>query len=156
MSHYRRILRLAYRYRGYALANIGFNALYAIFSLFSLLMVIPFLQVLFGTVSVPESEPAFAWETAGLILVCAVVIVVFLLRNATRYAAMFFLAPLRNGVTRDLRRQLYHRILHLPLGWFSEKRKGDVLARMTSDVTEVEWSIMNTLEAAFRSSSQPC
>lgn len=171
MSHYRRILHLASRYRGHALANIGFNALYAIFSLFSLLMVIPFLQVLFGTVTVPESEPAFAWtresisgtfnyrfgqyvdasgETAGLILVCTVVVVVFLLRNATRYAAMYFLAPLRNGVTRDLRRQLYQRILHLPLGWFSEKRKGDVLARMTSDVTEVEWSIMNTLEAAFR------
>ncbi len=171
MPHYRRILRLAARYRGYALANIGFNALYAIFSLFSLLMVIPFLQVLFGTVAVPEVEPAFSWsreslagifnyrfgqyvgtagETAGLILVCGVVVVVFLLRNATRYAAMFFLAPLRNGVTRDLRRQLYDRILHLPLGWFSEKRKGDVLARMTSDVTEVEWSIMNTLEAAFR------
>jgi ABC-type multidrug transport system fused ATPase/permease subunit len=171
MKHYRRILALASRYRGAALANVAFNAAYAVFSLFSLLMVIPFLQVLFGTVPVPEAEPAFAWTreglvasfnyrfghyvaqagpTAGLILVCGVVIAVFLLKNASRYAAMYALAPLRNGVTRDLRREVFARVLDLPLGWFSDRRKGDVIARMTGDVTEVEWSIMNTLEAAFR------
>ena len=74
----------------------------------------------------------------------------FFLKNASRYLALFFLAPLRNGVTRDLRRDLFARMIRLPLAWFSERRKGDVIARMTSDVTEVEWSIMNTIEAAFR------
>jgi len=171
MKSFRRILQLASHYRGLALANIGFNLLYALFSLFSLLMVIPFLQVLFGTVAIPPEEPAFAWsgralagifnyrfgsyvaeqgQIAGLVVVCAVVVVVFMLKNASRYAAMYCLAPLRTGVVRDLRRQLFERLLELPMSWFSEKRKGDVIARMTTDVTEVEWSIMNTLESAFR------
>ncbi len=134
-------------------------------------MVIPFLQVLFGTVNIPPSEPDFAWsgralagifnyrfghyvaekgQIAGLVVVCAVVVAVFLLKNASRYAAMYCLAPLRTGVVRDLRRQLFSKLLDLPMSWFSEKRKGDVIARMTTDVTEVEWSIMNTLESAFR------
>lgn len=171
MKSFRRILQLAIPYRGLALANIGFNLLYALFSLFSLLMVIPFLQVLFGTVEIPAEEPGFSWSgralanmfnyrfghyvaehgsVQGLIVVCAVVVVVFMLKNASRYAAMYSLAPLRTGVVRDLRRQLFERLLNLPMSWFSEKRKGDVIARMTTDVTEVEWSIMNTLESAFR------
>ncbi len=171
MASFLRILRLAFRYRHLALANIGFNLLYALFNLFGLLLVIPFLQVLFGTVDIPEQQPALSWspralagvfnyrfghfvaeqgQSAGLVLVCGVVVLAFLLKNASRYAALYALAPLRTGVVRDLRRQMFERLLQLPLSWFSEKRKGDLIARMTTDVTEVEWSIMNTLEAAFR------
>jgi subfamily B ATP-binding cassette protein MsbA len=64
--------------------------------------------------------------------------------------AMYFLAPIRNGVVRDIRRDVYHKILSLPIGYFTDERKGDMMARMTSDVQEVEWGIMNSLEAAFR------
>jgi subfamily B ATP-binding cassette protein MsbA len=171
MKSFLRILSLAKNYRGLALLNIGFNLLYALFALFSLLMVIPFLQVLFGTVEVPAEKPAFQLngktisqlfnyefgnyiaekgQVEGLILICAFVIVIFFLKNASRYLAMYFLAPLRNGVVRDLRGEVFGKVQSLPIGWFSDQRKGDVIARMTTDVTEVEWSIMNVLEAAFR------
>jgi subfamily B ATP-binding cassette protein MsbA len=63
---------------------------------------------------------------------------------------MFFLAPIRNGVVRDLRNDMYIKILKLPISYFSEKRKGDIISRMTSDVLEVEWSIMSSLESVFR------
>ena len=64
--------------------------------------------------------------------------------------AMYYLAPIRNGVVRDLRLSIYRKILALPIGYFTDERKGDIMARMTSDVQEIEWGIMNSLEAAFR------
>lgn len=134
-------------------------------------MVIPFLQVLFGTVKVPASRPDFSWSASqmvelfnfefghyiqdkgqvqGLVLICILVIIVFFLKNLCRYMALWFLAPLRNGVVRDLRRNVFHSVIDLPVSYFSEKRKGDVISRMTTDISEVEWAIMNTLEAAVR------
>ena len=78
------------------------------------------------------------------------VVIMFFLKNLTRYLAMYFLVPIRNGVVRDIRRDVYHKILRLPIGYFTDERKGDMMARMTNDVQEVEWGIMNSLEAAFR------
>lgn len=78
------------------------------------------------------------------------VVIMFFLKNLTRYLAMYFLVPIRNGVVRDIRRDVYHKILSLPIGYFTDERKGDMMARMTNDVQEVEWGIMNSLEAAFR------
>ena len=78
------------------------------------------------------------------------VVIMFFLKNLTRYLAMYFLVPIRNGVVRDIRRDVYHKILSLPIGYFTDERKGDMMARMNNDVQEVEWGIMNSLEAAFR------
>lgn len=171
MKSYLRILKLVARYRGLAVLNVTNNLLYAVFSLFGILLVIPFLQVLFGQVSPPEQAPEWAWnirqivevlnyrfgsyitehgETSGLIMVCVVVISIFFLKNLFRYLASYFLAPLRNGVVRDLRSQIFGKSVELPVAWYSERRKGDVMARMTTDVQEVESSILNTLEAALR------
>lgn len=86
----------------------------------------------------------------ALMLISTLVVIMFFLKNLTRYMAMYFLAPIRNGVVRDIRRDVYHKILSLPIGYFTDERKGDMMARMTSDVQEVEWGIMNSLEAAFR------
>ena len=86
----------------------------------------------------------------ALMLISMLVVIMFFLKNLTRYLAMYFLAPIRNGVVRDIRRDVYHKILSLPIGYFTDERKGDMMARMTSDVQEVEWGIMNSLEAAFR------
>jgi subfamily B ATP-binding cassette protein MsbA len=86
----------------------------------------------------------------ALMLISMLVVIMFFLKNLTRYMAMYFLAPIRNGVVRDIRRDVYHKILSLPIGYFTDERKGDMMARMTSDVQEVEWGIMNSLEAAFR------
>jgi ABC-type multidrug transport system fused ATPase/permease subunit len=67
-----------------------------------------------------------------------------------RYLAMFFIAPIRNGVVRDLRNKLMNKLLHLPLSFYSKEKKGDIISRMTTDVLEIEWSIMQTLELIFR------
>jgi len=85
-----------------------------------------------------------------LVLICVLVVILFFLKNMFKYFAMFFLAPLRNHVVKDLRQNLFDKTLVLPLSFFSEEKKGDIMARMTSDVHEIEWSIMATLEVIFR------
>jgi subfamily B ATP-binding cassette protein MsbA len=141
-----------------------------IFSLFSLTMVAPFLNVLFSQTSKYEKVP---WEFSvkslfsnfnyflsnfiaengkleALFLISILVVVLFFLKNLFRYLGMFFLAPVRNGVVRDLRNKMFEKVLWLPLTYFSEERKGDLMSRMTSDVQEIEWSIMQSLEVIFR------
>jgi subfamily B ATP-binding cassette protein MsbA len=81
---------------------------------------------------------------------CLVVLVLTLMKNAFRYMAMFALAPIRNGVVRDLRNKLLDKVLHLPLSYFSSEKKGDIMSRITADVSEIEWSIMQSLELIFR------
>ncbi|CAN5388790.1 ABC transporter ATP-binding protein [soil metagenome] len=133
-------------------------------------MIVPFLNVLFNQ---DHSYQLLPWsgsvktllnnfnyyladfvKTEGqikaLTLISVLVIILFFLKNLTRYLAMYFLAPIRNGVVRDIRLQVYQKILSLPIGYFSNERKGDLMSRMTNDVQEVEWGIMNSLEAAFR------
>ena len=140
------------------------------FSLFSLTMIIPFLNVLFSqnrnytlmpwSVSAKSLLNNFNYylgnyiiehgQLNALMLISMLVVIMFFLKNLTRYLAMYFLVPIRNGIVRDIRRDVYHKILSLPIGYFTDERKGDMMARMTNDVQEVEWGIMNSLEAAFR------
>jgi subfamily B ATP-binding cassette protein MsbA len=149
---------------------VTFNVLTVVFSLFSLTMIVPFLNVLFSqerdytfmpwAFSVKVLLNNFNYFLSGFIvehgqlealsLISGLVVVLFLFKNLTRYLAMYYLAPIRNGVVHDIRRDVYAKILSLPIGYFSEERKGDIMARVTSDVQEVEWSIMTSLEAAFR------
>jgi subfamily B ATP-binding cassette protein MsbA len=165
------ILQYIRNYVGYASLNVLFNVLSVIFNLFSLTMVIPFLQLLFDTTKLVYEKPALAWNTdaivnyfnyiissviiergqvQALLFISLLVVALFFLKNLSRYLAMFFLAPLRNGVVRDLRNDIYHRILVLPLAYFSEQRKGDIMSRITNDVMNIEWSIMQSLEMLFR------
>ena len=169
MKSYLRILKYVSRFRKYAVLNIVFNIFYAFFNLFSILLIIPFLQILFERYSSSSEnypkllKPFLSWlnehftgfiddhgKTTGLILVCIAVVIMFFLKNVCRYFALFYLAPLRNGVVRDLRQNMFDKIMILPIAYFSEKRKGDIISRITTDVNEVEWSIMNTLESTFR------
>ena len=141
-----------------------------VFSLFSLTMVAPFLNVLFSQTANYEKEPwSFSVKTLfnnfnyflsnfiaengkieALFLISILVVILFFFKNLFRYLGMFFLAPVRNGVVRDLRNKMYDKVLWLPLTYFSEERKGDLISRMTSDVQEIEWSIMQSLEVIFR------
>ena len=86
----------------------------------------------------------------ALIIICVIVFVMTFFKNLFRYFAMFFIAPIRNGVVRDLRNKMYKKAMALPLSYYSEEKKGDLMSRMTSDVQEIEWSIMQTLEMIFR------
>ncbi len=174
MKEFRRLLSYVKPYRIYALLNVAFNFLTIIFSIFSLAMIIPFLKLIVGVESLVKTAPAFdifnkeTWmpnlylqmskmiEHSGaekvLIIISISIIILFFLKNLFRYLAMYILAPLRNGVIRDIRNSVYSKIIQLPLSYFSNKKKGDIIARATNDVQDVEWTIMGSLEILFRDS----
>jgi len=162
-------------YWHYAILNILSNILFSVFSVVSITLVIPFLDVLFQPDSFfqelvnhpqtlsfnSESIKHFVqYKLAEYILkygkeqvligICVIVFVLTFLKNLFRYLAMFFIAPIRNGVVQDLRNKLMNKLLHLPLSFYSKEKKGDIISRMTTDVLEIEWSIMQTLELIFR------
>ncbi len=178
MQSYWSIIALLKDYKGQVLTVVAFNILSVIFSLFSLTMVVPLLGVLFGIQPIVTEQPPlslnpndiidlFYYEVSMLILneageitiegqmralvfICAFVIVTFFLKNLFRYLALYFSAPLKNGVVRDIRNRLYSKVLNLPIAYFSEERKGDIIAKMTGDVQEVESSIMSSVEVVFK------
>ena len=171
MKDFFKVLRFAKPYWVYAVLNIVFNILTVIFSLVSITMIIPFLGLLFGTQEKVYEAPELSFsassitenfyfqitqiiETRGqidaLLFICVLVLVMFMFRNLFRYLALYFLTPIRNGVVRDMRNDLHRKVLSLPLGFYTEKRKGDIIARMTTDLVEIEWSIMSSLEMIFK------
>lgn len=175
MSNFNRLLTALRPYRGLVSLAIVSNILTAVFTVISIPLLKPFLDILFappGELTTPPSVEAAElsssqdWEMwlnnnitnwvidlgreTVLGYVCLAILTAFLLKNLFRYLALFFMAPVRNGVIRDLRMRLYDKLLSLPLGYFTESRKGDLMARLTSDVQEVESSILNVLEAIFR------
>jgi len=175
-----KVLRYALPYKGHAMLNILFNVVAALFALASISLFIPILQILFKQVDPITVVPPpidFSWDNlshintkvlsanfnyviqqsihkygdaTALLYIGITIVVLFFLKNFFRYMAMFFLAPVRNGVVKDLRNSIYHKMLILPLGYYSDQRKGDLMSRVTTDVQEVEWSIMSSLEMMFR------
>ena len=158
-------------YKQYVALNVVCNILMVFFNLVSIPMLIPFLQILLGQTIPPTQKPDFQWNThaltdtfyyqlgqiieqngkeRALIYVCAAMVVLFFFKNLFRYLALYFITPLRNGVVRDIRQALFDKTLRLPLSYFSDERKGDLMSRVTSDVQEVEWSILNVLETIVR------
>ena len=172
MKSLRQILRYVAPYWVYASLNVFFNILSVFFSLVSFALFIPLLQMLFKTATIPEQAPPLIWnnfdslkenfyyffgnliqshgEKEVLMYIGISIIILFFLRNFFRYMAMYFLAVVRNGVVQDLRNDMYNKILILPLAYYSQQRKGDIMSRMTGDVQEVEISIMSSLEMIFR------
>ena len=174
MRNFFRVLRFARPYRGYAVLNVAFNLVSTVFHLASLLVFIPFLNLLFGQAPPPSARPVVGWsaeglsrmpdyfnwlidgyiadhgQVGGLIFICVVVALCFLLKNLFRYFALWAIGILRNRAVRDLRNTLYDKVLELPLQYYSGERKGHIIARLTNDVQEVEFSIMNYIEMVFR------
>ena len=171
MKDFLRVLNFAKPYWIYAVFNIIFNILTVIFSLVSITMIIPFLGLLFGTqekiyttssleFSANSIKENFYFHITqiidsrgqidALLFICGLVLTMFLFRNLFRYLALYFLTPIRNGVVRDMRNALHKKIINLPLGYYTEKRKGDIISRMTTDLVEIEWSIMSSLEMIFK------
>lgn len=166
-----RILGYLRNYRFAVGMNIFSNILTALFTALSIPLLIPFLEILFDRRKPVLEKPEWQWEVesisgqfnyflsqliveqgkeAALVFVCVAILGVFFLKNLFRYLSLFFMAPVRNGIIRDLRQQLFDKVLILPLSYFSEERKGDLMSRITADVQEVEWSILNVLESVFR------
>ncbi|MGC6422942.1 MAG: ABC transporter ATP-binding protein [Flavobacteriaceae bacterium] len=173
MQYFIKIIHFARPFWGYAVVNVICNLFYALFSALALVSFIPMLDVLFnqpikqeqppnyeglanlkeyiqGTINQELSQRVESDPGSALIWVIGLILTLFLLKNMFNYLALFAISFLRNGVLRDLRNALYNKILHLPLGYFTEKRKGDLMARMASDVIEVQVSFLSVLELLIR------
>ena len=171
MKDLKRLLRYLLPFKWRALANILFNVFGAFFSLFSLSLLIPFLGVLFGTMPLVEVKPEFHLnlesvsntlyfyisevirlygKEIALFVVIFFVAINALLKNLFTYLASWHLAPIRLGIVRNLRNQLFYKILHLPLGYYTEERKGDIMSKMANDVGEIEYSIMRSMSMFFK------
>ncbi len=171
MKRFFRLLRYLFPYKWFVAQNVLYNILGAFFALFSFAMVIPFLRILF------ENQPAAAepmefrlstdyfmylvnyhmttmmqtrGQTGALILVSILVVGFSLLKNGFLFGANYMLAPIRAFIVRDIRNEIYRKVLKLPLSYYTEARKGDVIARISSDVQEIEASIMSSLAMLFR------
>lgn len=171
MNYFKKILVFAKPYKTYAILNIIANILYALFSTLAMVSLFPMLKVLFGEDEPLYEKPVFngisieyienylnyfitqkSAEGANDVLMYMVILVIsmFLLKNFFNYLAMFFITFLRNGVLKDIRNAMFKKTVELPLSYYSEKRKGDTLARITSDVLEVQHSFLSILELIVR------
>lgn len=155
--------------------NIVFNLFSTIFSIFSFLMLIPFLNLIFHAEDIKPITEKVSFsifhlkdffeanfnntilsiiqqygKANALLFICILTIVVFFIKNIFRYFAVHFLAPMRTGIASNIRQQLYDKILSLHVLYFTENKKGDVLTRLTNDVQEVEYGILHFLEVAFK------
>jgi len=176
----RKLLELLSFLKNYKLAaflNILFNLLSSLFSLFSISLAIPFLNLIFLTkeakyqkyADMPKPEWGLSLEAltnqfnytfgslilndgkeAALLFLCGIIVVMFLFKNLFRYLAMYCIAIVRTGIIRDVRKAVYTKLLVLPLSFYSEERKGDIISRMTSDVQEIEHTVLRSLEMIFK------
>ena len=169
-SNFKKIIPFTNPYRSHVVWNVIFNIFYALFSTLSFIALIPMMDVLFGTSEKINKKPVlesifdiikFSKEYLyynitlltdkngpefALLLVIAIVSITFLLKNLFNYLASNHLMHLKNGVLKDLRNSMYHKIINLPVSYYSEKRKGDIMARMLGDVNEVQNSFFSILE----------
>ncbi len=173
MNYFKQILRFAKPYKIYALLNIISNIFYALFGTLAMVSLFPMLNVLFGQTQRVRVEPEWTglldireYSEAYLnyyvtlkadqgnndVLLFMVVLVVsmFFLKNIFGYLAMYFITFLRNGSLKDIRNELYKKTVELPLSYFSEKRKGDTMARISTDVLEIQHSFLSILELIVR------
>ena len=160
-------------YKKYLILNIIFNILAAFLTLFSFAVIIPILEILFkikeasyefmpwGSASLKDvvinnfyyytQQCIYDWGPIGTLAAMAGLLVVMtMLKTGASYLSSYFVIPMRAGIVRDIRNYVYDKIVYLPIGYFTNERKGDVMSRMTGDVAEIENSIMSTLDMIFK------
>jgi ABC-type multidrug transport system fused ATPase/permease subunit len=155
-------------YRGRIVLSMFFQVLTALSSTLSITMLWPFLYILFydtssGTISAPPSSSSFTDQLRNTLIqyitthgrmhtltyVCVLIVIVFFFKNLFRYLAMFTMTPIRGGIVLRLRQQLYERLMHMPISFFSKERRGDLLARCSSDLAEIEISVLSVIQSTF-------
>ena len=164
-----RILAFSRPYLFQGFLNVFFNVLAIVFSLVSVSLIIPVLGILFGTQekvytlpewSIGNAKDIFYYYITQMIdsqgasyalgFICIFVVASYFFKNIFRYFSLFFLAKFRNGTLRQIRNALHEKVLALPMQYQTDRRKGDLLARMTTDITEIEWGILMQLEVLLR------
>ena len=173
-NNLKKLIPFALKYKKNVILNIVFNIFYALFSTLGMVSIIPTLKVLFKETEQVTVHPTYKsigylgkygedllnyyitklstenGEEYALLLVVSIVIVIFLLKNIFNYLASFHVTRLRTGVLKDLREKLYRKIIHLPVSYYSDARKGDVMSRMLGDINEVQNSFFQVLELVVR------
>ncbi|UCG27999.1 MAG: ABC transporter ATP-binding protein [Bacteroidales bacterium] len=171
MVNFFKILKYIKPYWFYATLNVVFNIISAGAALFSFTMVVPFLRILFGTQQMITDTIPFEFsieyfghtfnyyisqlivnqgKSMALLLVSLLVVIMTLFKTFFKFMALYYTAPIRTGTVRDIRKEIFEKILKLPLSYYTDARKGDVISRITSDVQEIETSIMSSLEMLIR------
>lgn len=171
MRRIRQLVLYLKPYKSLVGLNIISNLLMVFFSIISIPVLIPFLEILLDQKELTTEKPVLKMSVESivdffnyrlslviieygkeqaLIILCVMIVLVYFFKNLFRYLSLVFLAPVRNGIIRDVRQQLFEKTLILPLSYFSEERKGDLMSRMAADVQEIEWSILNVLETVAR------
>ncbi|MFZ1456315.1 MAG: ABC transporter ATP-binding protein [Saprospiraceae bacterium] len=163
-----RLLSRIKHYKKSFILSIISNILLSVFTVVSVPLLIPFFSILFDRVPaqpvMPSGRDFSEWlkyymsdlilkfgKEEVLLWVCLSIVIVIFLKNLFRYSSLYFMAPLRFGIIYDLRKQMFNKFLELPLSFYSNERKGALMSSMTLDVQEVEWSILNVIEAIFKS-----
>jgi len=173
MKYFKQILVYAKPYKIYGFFNIISNIFYAFFGTLAFVSLMPMLKVLFKSAEPITAPPTYSGisklgdyiensinfyhskvnnegELKALLFMIVIIISTFLLKNIFGYLAMYFITFLRNGVLKDVRNDLYEKTVDLPLAYFSEKRKGDIIARISTDVLEIQHSFLSILELIVR------
>ena len=173
MYYFKKILHYAYPYLKYAYLNIFFNLIYAVFSALSFVALIPMLDVLFNTTEFIDTPPKFEGilniknfiknyvnyhisqvilenPVKALFISISIILSLFFIKNISNYFALYFITFLRNGVLKDLRNNIYENLIYQPISYYSNRKKGDVLSRISTDVTEIQNSFLSILELLIR------
>ncbi|WP_306642713.1 ABC transporter ATP-binding protein [Sanyastnella coralliicola] len=172
MKRFWEVFKMVSNYKINVVGNIFFNVLNAVLSLFTFLSVIPFLQILFKLEETKDpaglEEGTFDYyyaslsqqldlyiqengQASALMWMCIAIVSISFLKNFVGYLASYSLATIRTGIARDYRRTIYRKVISLPLSYYSNERKGDVISRMTNDLFEVEFSVIGALEHLLKS-----
>ena len=171
MKRFSTILKYLKDQKRYVALYFLVNLLSILFSLVSLTMLVPFLQLLFGKEKMVDQAPTLTFSASSVLeyikyvlgilirdhgavyalaAICLIIISSIFFKNFFLYLSYRILGPLRNRVLTRLRADLFEKILDLPLGFFTEQRKGDLISRMSNDINDIEWSVISTLEGIFR------
>ena len=173
MQYFKKILHYAYPYLKYAYLNIFFNIIYAVFSALSFLALIPLLDVLFNTTEYIDTPPKYEGisdaknfvknyvnyhisqivlenPVKALFITISIILSLFFVKNISNYFALYFITFLKNGVLKDLRDSVYENLINQPINYYSDRKKGDILSRLSSDVTEIQNSFLSILELLIR------
>ena len=172
-NYFNRIFKYTIRYKKFFLLNIVANIFYALFGTLSMISLFPMLKVLFNQTESLTTKPI--WIGIGdianyaesylnyfvtikkaegsndvLIFMVSIIIITFLLKNIFNYLSMFFITFLKNGVIKDFRNDIYNKIIKLSMSYYSEKKKGDIVARISSDVLEIDNSFLSVFELIIK------
>ena len=172
MKAFFKLLSLIRHYKPWVAGHVISNILTAVFTVLTIPVIIPIFQLFFSPEELNRelTQPTFSisnlneyinyellqWlqnepsKESALIKACVFLVSLFFLKNVFTYLSLYFIAPVRNGIIRDLRAQLYEKLTELPLSFYTEERRGDLLSRFSSDTIEIEWSILSTLEKLVR------